>query len=200
VQSVQRSVRSMSGSECVKVLLAAQRARRSASRAWRTERGRAAATGGAAAPWNPPTVADTKRRFYEAFRKPVPGFYNNIIQELLVQQHLMRYNRKYRYDEARLAGGRAEGGGQGGGACACAYRRRQRRPLQKPRPLLLAVDNTLPGGRRRHSRACAPHLLACLSTSVCCRRTASGRKLPACVRAACVRCRAGVRARLHERV
>ena len=54
------------------------------------------------AEWNPPTVADTKRKFYEAFRKPVPGLYNNIIQELLVQQHLMRFNRTYRYDEVRF--------------------------------------------------------------------------------------------------
>ncbi len=46
-------------------------------------------------------MADTKRKFYEAFRKPVPGLYNNIIQELLVQQHLMRFNRTYRYDEVR---------------------------------------------------------------------------------------------------
>ena len=53
---------------------------------------------GAGAPWNPPTVADTKRKFYEAFRKPVPGIYNNIVQELLVQQHLMRWNKKYTYD------------------------------------------------------------------------------------------------------
>lgn len=51
--------------------------------------------------WTPPTVADTKRKFYEAFRKPVPGIYNNIIQELLVQQHLMRWNKKYTYDEVR---------------------------------------------------------------------------------------------------
>ena len=56
---------------------------------------------GDGAPWNPPTVADTKRKFYEAFRKPVPGIYNNIIQELLVQQHLMRWNKKYTYDEVR---------------------------------------------------------------------------------------------------
>ena len=56
---------------------------------------------GGGAPWNPPTVADTKRKFYEAFRKPVPGIYNNIIQELLVQQHLMRWNKKYTYDEVR---------------------------------------------------------------------------------------------------
>ena len=48
-------------------------------------------------------MADTKRKFYEAFRKPVPGIYNNIIQELLVQQHLMRWNKKYTYDEVCLS-------------------------------------------------------------------------------------------------
>ncbi len=53
------------------------------------------------ADWNPPTVADTKKRFYETFRKPIPGLYNNVIQELLVQQHIMRYNKKYRYDEVQ---------------------------------------------------------------------------------------------------
>ena len=53
----------------------------------------------ASADWAPPTVADTKKKFYETFRKPVPGLYNNVIQELLVQQHIMRYNKKYRYDE-----------------------------------------------------------------------------------------------------
>ena len=53
----------------------------------------------AGADWSPPTVADTKKTFYETFRKPVPGLYNNVIQELLVQQHIMRYNKKYRYDE-----------------------------------------------------------------------------------------------------
>lgn len=31
----------------------------------------------------------------------MPGIYNNIIQELLVQQHLMRWNKKYTYDEVR---------------------------------------------------------------------------------------------------
>ncbi|KAK9828437.1 hypothetical protein WJX81_008526 [Elliptochloris bilobata] len=60
---------------------------------------RVAAAKGDGTSWNPPTVADTKRKFYEAFRKPVPGIYNNIIQELLVQQHLMRFNRNYNYDE-----------------------------------------------------------------------------------------------------
>ncbi|CAL5220853.1 g2937 [Coccomyxa viridis] len=54
--------------------------------------------------WNPPTVADTKKRFYETFRKPIPGLYNNVIQELLVQQHIMRYNKKYQYDEVFALG------------------------------------------------------------------------------------------------
>ena len=33
----------------------------------------------------------------------MPGIYNNIIQELLVQQHLMRWNKKYTYDEVCTA-------------------------------------------------------------------------------------------------
>ena len=47
-------------------------------------------------------MADTKRKFYETFRKPVPGIYNNVIQELLVQHHIMRYNKKYQYDEVSI--------------------------------------------------------------------------------------------------
>lgn len=59
------------------------------------------------AEWNPPTVADTKKKFYETFRRPVPAIYNAIIQELLVQQHIMRYNKDYSYDAvSRLAPGR----------------------------------------------------------------------------------------------
>ncbi|CAL8472051.1 g11593 [Coccomyxa elongata] len=49
--------------------------------------------------WNPPTVADTKRKFYEGFSRPIPGIYSNVIQELLVQHHIMRYNKSYSYDE-----------------------------------------------------------------------------------------------------
>ncbi|XP_002985488.2 protein THYLAKOID FORMATION 1, chloroplastic [Selaginella moellendorffii] len=45
-----------------------------------------------------PTVADTKSAFLKAFRKPIPSIYNNVLQELLVQQHLMRYNATYKYD------------------------------------------------------------------------------------------------------
>lgn len=45
-----------------------------------------------------PTVAETKGAFLKKFRKPIPSIYNNVIQELIVQQHLMRYNQTYQYD------------------------------------------------------------------------------------------------------
>ena len=48
-------------------------------------------------------MADTKRKFYEGFSRPIPGIYSNVIQELLVQHHIMRYNKSYSYDEASLA-------------------------------------------------------------------------------------------------
>jgi hypothetical protein len=77
------------------------------------------------ADWNPPTVADTKRKFYEAFRRPVAGIYNTVIQELLVQQHIMRYNRAYSYDAVRLFR-------LSGHICACS------------RPALLSACRMLP--------------------------------------------------------
>lgn len=33
-----------------------------------------------------------------AYKRPIPNVYNNVLQELIVQQHLMRYKRTYRYD------------------------------------------------------------------------------------------------------
>lgn len=46
----------------------------------------------------PPVVADTKTAFLKAYPKPIPSIYNTVIQEILVQQHLTRYNRTYKYD------------------------------------------------------------------------------------------------------
>lgn len=46
----------------------------------------------------PATVAETKLNFLKAYRRPIPNVYNNVLQELIVQQHLMRYKRTYRYD------------------------------------------------------------------------------------------------------
>ncbi|XP_050380489.1 protein THYLAKOID FORMATION1, chloroplastic [Argentina anserina] len=44
------------------------------------------------------TVADTKLNFLRAYKRPIPSVYNTVLQELIVQQHLMRYKRTYRYD------------------------------------------------------------------------------------------------------
>ncbi|XP_057874155.2 protein THYLAKOID FORMATION1, chloroplastic isoform X2 [Cryptomeria japonica] len=45
-----------------------------------------------------PTVAETKLDFIKAYKRPIPNIYSNVIQELIVQQHLMRYKATYRYD------------------------------------------------------------------------------------------------------
>ncbi|KAI8463231.1 MAG: photosystem II biogenesis protein Psp29 [Monoraphidium minutum] len=52
----------------------------------------------------PPTVADTKRRFLDGYRRPVPALYNVVVQELLVQQHFIRYNIAYQYNEVFALG------------------------------------------------------------------------------------------------
>ncbi|KAK9133736.1 hypothetical protein Scep_013264 [Stephania cephalantha] len=45
-----------------------------------------------------PTVAETKFNFLKAYRRPIPSVYNTVLQELIVQQHLMRYKKTYQYD------------------------------------------------------------------------------------------------------
>jgi len=55
-------------------------------------------------PTQPPTVSDTKRGFLEGYGKPIPAMYNNVIQELLVQQHFLRYNVNYSYDSVTALG------------------------------------------------------------------------------------------------
>ncbi|CAG9463220.1 unnamed protein product [Pedinophyceae sp. YPF-701] len=52
----------------------------------------------------PPTVAETKDKFFKAYTKPVPAMYSTVINELLVSQHLWRYNKKYQYDELQALG------------------------------------------------------------------------------------------------
>ena len=47
---------------------------------------------------DPPTVSETKLNFLKAYKRPIPSIYNTVLQELIVQQHLMRYTRSYRYD------------------------------------------------------------------------------------------------------
>ncbi|XP_057460870.1 protein THYLAKOID FORMATION1, chloroplastic-like [Actinidia eriantha] len=45
-----------------------------------------------------PPVSETKLNFLKAYKRPIPSIYNTVLQELIVQQHLMRYKRTYRYD------------------------------------------------------------------------------------------------------
>ncbi|XP_010467756.1 PREDICTED: protein THYLAKOID FORMATION 1, chloroplastic [Camelina sativa] len=45
-----------------------------------------------------PPVSETKSNFLKAYKRPIPSIYNTVLQELIVQQHLMRYKRTYRYD------------------------------------------------------------------------------------------------------
>ncbi|KAL0001831.1 hypothetical protein SO802_015612 [Lithocarpus litseifolius] len=45
-----------------------------------------------------PTVSETKLSFLNTYKRPIPTVYNTVLQELIVQQHLMRYKRTYRYD------------------------------------------------------------------------------------------------------
>lgn len=52
----------------------------------------------------PPTVADTKKRFLDSYKRPIPAIYNVVVQELLVQQHFMRYNVAYQYNEVFALG------------------------------------------------------------------------------------------------
>ncbi|CAJ2660407.1 protein THYLAKOID FORMATION1, chloroplastic-like [Trifolium pratense] len=45
-----------------------------------------------------PSVSETKLNFLKAYKRPIPSIYNNVLQELIVQHHLMRYKTSYRYD------------------------------------------------------------------------------------------------------
>ncbi|CAH9071433.1 unnamed protein product [Cuscuta epithymum] len=45
-----------------------------------------------------PTVSQTKMDFLRAYRRPIPSVYGSVLQELIVQQHLMRYKKSYQYD------------------------------------------------------------------------------------------------------
>lgn len=65
---------------------------------------RAAVLSVVAGNWAPPTVADAKQKFVQAFPKPLPAIYSTVIQELLVQQHLFRWNKNYKYSEVTALG------------------------------------------------------------------------------------------------
>eukprot|EP00899_Mesostigma_viride_P028484 jgi/Mesvir1/8820/Mv02721-RA.1 len=52
----------------------------------------------------PPTVADSKAKFLEAYPHPIPAIFNGVIQELIVQQHLIRYAKYYTYNPVFACG------------------------------------------------------------------------------------------------
>ncbi|WIA12528.1 hypothetical protein OEZ86_003487 [Tetradesmus obliquus] len=56
------------------------------------------------AAFSPPTVAETKRNFIEAYTRPIPAIYNTVLQELLVQQHFIRYGINYQYNAVYALG------------------------------------------------------------------------------------------------
>lgn len=45
-----------------------------------------------------PTVSDAKRNFFNAFPQPISAVYRRIIDELLVELHLLTVNQTFRYD------------------------------------------------------------------------------------------------------
>ncbi|KAG2424022.1 hypothetical protein HXX76_014846 [Chlamydomonas incerta] len=59
---------------------------------------KAVATPVLAATFKPPTVAETKAKFLAGYQKPVASIYSTVLQELLVQQHFMRYSKNYQYN------------------------------------------------------------------------------------------------------
>jgi len=44
------------------------------------------------------TVSDTKRAFYSIHTRPVNSVYRRVVEELMVEMHLLRVNEDYRYD------------------------------------------------------------------------------------------------------
>lgn len=51
-----------------------------------------------------PTVSDTKAAFLAKYSKPVNPIFSTVINELLVTQHLWRYQKKYAYDPVFAVG------------------------------------------------------------------------------------------------
>lgn len=45
-----------------------------------------------------PTVSDTKRAFYRSFTRPIDPLYRRVIEELLVEMHLLSVNSSFCYD------------------------------------------------------------------------------------------------------
>lgn len=57
-----------------------------------------------AAAFAPPPLSDTKASFLSHYKRPIPAIYNVVLQELLAQQHFMRYAVNYAYNEVFALG------------------------------------------------------------------------------------------------
>jgi photosystem II biogenesis protein Psp29 len=51
-----------------------------------------------------PTVSDAKRAFFRAFPKPISAIYRKVVDELLVELHLLTVNQTFRYDSVFALG------------------------------------------------------------------------------------------------
>jgi len=51
-----------------------------------------------------PTVSETKAAFISAYPKPIPAMFNTVLQEMIVMQHMTRYNAKYTYNSIQALG------------------------------------------------------------------------------------------------
>lgn len=92
-------------SACVALRPARPRLARRSIR-WRASRSAPGSPHAPAAAFAPPTVADTKSKFMLAYTRPIPSIYNTVVQELLVQQHFIRYGVNYVYNPVRVPAGR----------------------------------------------------------------------------------------------
>ena len=50
------------------------------------------------------TVSDTKQKFLEKFAFPLPALYSNVVNELIVVHHLIKYSPKHQYDKIYALG------------------------------------------------------------------------------------------------
>ncbi|WP_008314478.1 photosystem II biogenesis protein Psp29 [Leptolyngbya sp. PCC 6406] len=53
---------------------------------------------------NVPTVSDTKRAFYSYHNRPIASVYRRVIEELMVEMHLLRVNEDFVYDPVYALG------------------------------------------------------------------------------------------------
>jgi len=53
---------------------------------------------------NPRTVSDTKRSFYQIHSRPINSIYRRVIEELMVEMHLLSVNATFQYDAIYACG------------------------------------------------------------------------------------------------